>query len=145
MDQNFSKITIFVVDDDDTDIMVIKRSFQKAGIENPVMVAHDGAEALDLLHSGAVPRPFIILLDLNMPVMDGHECLEEIRKDPDLMDSVVFILTSSNSEEDKARAYQNNVAGYLLKEFAGEDIKNVAAMLQSYWQAVQMPPIRTSE
>ena len=140
MQRGFDNITIFIVDDDETDIMVIKRSFKKAGIHNSVMVAHDGAEALQMLQDNMVPRPYIILLDLNMPNMDGHECLEEIRKDPILMDSIVFILTSSDSDEDKARAYQNNVAGYLLKEFAGEDIKNVAAMLQSYWEAIQLPP-----
>lgn len=133
---SFKKITILLVDDDETDIMVIKRSFKKAGIKNDIVTANGGLEALEWMRGDGLGKTYLVLLDLNMPHMDGHSCLDEIRKDPTIKDAVVFVLTSSDSEDDRLRASQNNVAGYLLKEFAGEDIKNVSQVLQSYWDTL---------
>ena len=81
----------------------------------------------------------MVLTDINMPRMDGIELLEEIRKDDKLKPSVVFVLTTSQREEDKVRAYQFNVAGYLIKSHVGEDFMKMVDMLDRYWKIVEFP------
>ena len=93
-----------------------------------------------MLRSGAVPRPQIVLLDLNMPVMDGVTFLREIRKDPDLRKLIVFVLTTSNDDQDKVAAYDQHVAGYLLKTDAGVDFLNVLQIVENFQISVQFPP-----
>ena len=119
---------ILVVDDDEIDIMAIKRTLRRLDVPNPVSCAHDGIEALELLRGdaadGGLERPYIILLDLNMPRMSGLEFLRELRSDDALRDSVVFVFTTSNAEEDKAAAYALNVAGYMLKTDGTEQFSN---------------------
>src|SRR5690349_16771786 len=114
---------ILLVDDDEVDAEAIFRSFARHKISNPIAHAVDGIEALAFLRgdqqSNPLPRPYIILLDLNMPRMNGLEFLRAIRQDAALKSSVVFILTTSNREEDKWAAYNDQVAGYILKEKAG--------------------------
>ena len=89
-------VTVLLVDDDDVDVMALQRMFKKQKIANPVRVASDGREALDILRgdNGAkqIAWPYLILLDLNMPRMNGIELLDEIRSDPTLASSLVFVL-----------------------------------------------------
>lgn len=87
-----------------------------------------------------VYRPFLILLDLKMPRMDGIQFLRELRRDKHLSDSIVFVLTTSNSDADKVAAYRHNVAGYLLKNDAGEGFVKLVELLKDYVVAVQFPP-----
>src|SRR5690606_24646767 len=91
-----NEVTVLLVDDDDVDVEAVRRAFRKAKIANPVEVARDGLEALKMLRGGspgrAVSKPYIIILDLNMPRMDGIEFLNELRTDPEHHDAVVFVL-----------------------------------------------------
>lgn len=134
------EVTIFLVDDDEVDIDFAKRSLRKARIANPVVVAKNGEEALERLRAeDGVPRPRIMLLDLNMPRMNGIELLEELRADEDLCGEVVFVLTTSDADRDQWAAYQKQVAGYILKTNVGEDFEKLIAMLESYWRIVELP------
>jgi CheY-like chemotaxis protein len=131
------------VEDDDICLMMLNRAFKKANLANPISVAHDGIEALELLRGTngrpRLPRPFLILLDLNMPRMDGIEFLKELRKDEELKKSIVFILTTSDAEEDKVKAYNLGVAGYILKANPANAFLETAALLDTYWRVVEFP------
>ena len=136
-------ITILLVDDDDVDVRVVLRAFEKQRISNPVVVAHDGIEALAKLRgedgSSALSGPILVLLDLNMPRMNGHEFLTELRSDPRLSQLLVFVLTTSNDQTDRAAAYEKNVAGYLLKSKAGQDLMAHVPLLQHFMLSVNFP------
>jgi CheY-like chemotaxis protein len=132
-------ITVLLVDDDDVDVMGVERAFRRAKIKNPMVVAKDGIDALEKLRGKQVVRPYLILLDLNMPRMNGLEFLDAIRKDPDLKDSVVFVLTTSKAEQDKWEAYQRNIAGYIVKENVGEEFLDAVSLLDIYWRIVELP------
>jgi len=136
----YEEVTILVVDDDDVDVMGVQRALRKLKILNPVIRAHDGIEGLELLrNSSIVKRPYIILLDLNMPRMNGFEMLKELRQDEALASSVVFVLTTSKADEDKVEAYQQNVAGYVVKNKVGEGFMGLIEMLDRYWRVVELP------
>lgn len=136
-------INILLVEDDEVDVMSVKRAFRELKIANPMTEAKDGIEALEILRGVngyvPIPHPLIILLDLNMPRMGGLEFLDELRKDPDLHRCVVFIMTTSADERDRVRAYDKNVAGYLLKHDPGRSFMDAIAMLQHYWRVVELP------
>lgn len=133
-------VSILLVDDDDIDVMGVERALQKLKIINPITRARDGQEALALLrHHTAVSRPYLILLDINMPIMNGFEFLTALRQDPALRGSVVFVLTTSQSEHDIVAAYDKNVAGYIVKKQFGDGFMRLAEMLDRYWRAVELP------
>ncbi|MCA9624188.1 MAG: response regulator [Myxococcales bacterium] len=136
-------VSVLLVDDDDVDVMAVKRAFRKAKIANPLHVARDGLEGLAMLRGedghDTIPRPYIIILDLNMPRMDGLEFLTELRNDPQHHDAVVFVLTTSKADEDRAASYDKNVAGYIVKSDVGEGFLNVTSLLDSYWRVVLLP------
>ncbi len=134
-----SQITVLLVEDDDVDVMAVQRAFSRMRLLNPISVARDGLEALEMLKEGRIPRPYLILLDLNMPRMNGLEFLEALREDERFRDSIVFVLTTSNSDQDKWAAYQHNIAGYIVKENVGEEFLNALNMLDRYWRVVEMP------
>lgn len=133
-------LNIMLVDDDEVDIMNVKRAFARANIANPMFVAHNGLEALEILRSGKVPSSRrLVLLDINMPRMNGIEFLREIRKDPDLQALCVVVLTTSNEDRDRVEAYQLNVAGYLVKPVTFVSFVDVMATLNKYWTVMEMP------
>lgn len=132
-------VSILLIDDDDVDAMAVRRALKKHRIANPLTVARDGIEGLEALRSGKVESPFMILLDLNMPRMNGLEFLEELRKDEELKASVVFVLTTSDEDQDIAAAYAQQVAGYILKSNVGPDFLRVLDLLGSYWRVVELP------
>lgn len=135
--------TVLLVEDDSVDQMAVQRAFQKAKIGNPILVAKDGIEALEMLRGekgrARVTSPCLILLDLQMPRMNGIEFLTEIRKDPALRPLIVFVLTTSKDEEDRVNAYKFNVAGYIVKSDAGNGFLNLVTMLEHYWKIVELP------
>lgn len=136
-------VNILVVDDDDVDVMMIKRAFDRKRISNPVFFASDGVDALELLRgrgTQSIQRPYLILLDINMPRMNGIEFLDAVRQDDLLRDSVVFVLTTSEDDRDKVAAYRNNVAGYIVKSKAGDGFRHLMNLLDDYWRIVEMPP-----
>ncbi len=134
---------IILVDDDEVDIMNVERAFKKNNITNPLYVAHNGLEALDLLRDkGPVKVPTerrLVLLDLNMPKMNGLEFLHEVRDDPELRPLTVVVLTTSNEEKDKVEAYNLNVAGYILKPVTLSAFVEALASLNKYWTINEMP------
>ncbi|MBI1367999.1 MAG: response regulator [Planctomycetes bacterium] len=136
-------VNILVVDDDEVDVMAVRRAFVKAGIRNPVKVAGDGLEALSILRSQdpheTIHRPYLILLDLNMPRMDGVEFLKHLRADPKHRGAVVFVLTSSKDEQHKRQAYQYHVAGYVIKSNLSDDFVKLASLLEQYARLVELP------
>ena len=133
-------LNILLVEDDQVDVMNVKRAFDKNRIGNPLYVAEDGIRALETLRSSAMPRERrIVLLDLNMPRMNGIEFLKELRADPDLHMTPVVVLTTSDDERDKINAYNLNVAGYLLKPVTFANFVEVMAALNKYWTLVEFP------
>jgi CheY-like chemotaxis protein len=130
-----------LVDDDDIDVMNVKRAFAKANITNPLSVACDGIEALALLRDGSIPASRrLVLLDLNMPRMNGLEFLRELRADPALERTSVVILTTSNADLDKKEAYHFHVAGYLVKPVTFVDFVALMVTLNKYWTLVELSP-----
>ena len=134
--------SFLLVEDDEVDVITIKRAFKKANIINSLHVAGNGLEALDLLRGEngqkKLKQPLIVLLDLNMPKMNGLEFLTEIRKDDELKSLPVVILTSSANDEDIVKAYGNNVAGYLLKPVGMEQFVEKMAILGKYWSLCEL-------
>jgi CheY-like chemotaxis protein len=134
------QLNILLVEDDDIDVMTVQRAFRKNNISNPLKVAGDGIEALEMLRSGEMPPDNrIILLDINMPRMDGIEFLRELRADPALCSTTVVVLTTSNEDRDRVNAYQLNVAGYLLKPVTFSSFVESMAMLNKYWTLMAFP------
>jgi CheY-like chemotaxis protein len=138
---NQSAMTILLIEDDEVDVMNVKRAFKKNNISNPLLIAHNGLEALEILRSNQlnVPRPRIALLDLNMPKMGGIEFLKEIRKDPELASLSVFVMTTSNEDSDKVEAFNLNVAGYIIKPLSMEQFIKAVSTLNSYWTLCEFP------
>lgn len=135
--------TFLLVEDDDIDVKAIKRELKKAKIVNPVRLARDGVEALEILrgtnNQEQIRSPYLILLDINMPRMNGIEFLKEIRSDDALKSSIIFVLTTSTSDEDITSAYNHNIAGYIPKCNASESFATAVNMLDSYWKVVEFP------
>ena len=133
-------LNVLLVEDDEVDVMNVQRAFRQNNITNPLFVAGNGLEALEVLRGGELPRDRrIVLLDLNMPRMNGIEFLRELRQDPSLRSTTVVVLTTSNDERDKIEAYNLNVAGYLLKPVTFSNFCEVMAALNKYWALVELP------
>lgn len=138
--RSYKEATIFLVDDDDVDAMAVERALTNLKIANPVVRARDGVEALALLREpGQVRRPYIILLDINMPRMNGIEMLVALRADPALSSAVVFVLTTSKSDEDRVAAYKQHVAGYIVKNKVSDGFMSVITLIDQYWRVVELP------
>ena len=129
---------ILVVDDDEVSVMAVRRALVQHGIRSPIYRAADGLEALELLTSGAVPKPRLILLDINMPRMTGLEFLAAVRRDPGLRNQVVFVMTTSDAPQDIAHAYAHQIAGYIVKEDAYRSIGRAIEMLGAYIDVVAL-------
>lgn len=138
-----SPVSILIVEDDDIDLRVVLRAFEKQKISNPILVARNGQHALSMLRGTdgqtKVDSPVLVLLDLNMPIMGGHEFLSELRKDDELCRTIVFVLTTSDAESDRVAAYDKNIAGYLVKQHAGRDLMNHIPLLHQFLLTVQFP------
>jgi CheY-like chemotaxis protein len=135
-----SSLNILLVEDDEIDVMNVRRAFDKNHITNPLFVASNGLEGLEKLRSGEVPQGRrIVLLDLNMPKMNGIEFLRELRNDPALAATPVVVLTTSNNDRDKIDAFNLNVAGYLVKPVTFAEFSDVMVTLNKYWTLVEMP------
>lgn len=133
------ELAILLVDDDSIDVMNVKRAFARNNLTNPIHEAKNGIEALDILRSGTLPPRRLVLLDLNMPRMNGLEFLRALRADPELRATSVVVLTTSNEDRDKVAAYDLNVAGYLLKPVTFPSFVDLMASLNKYWTLVEMP------
>ena len=140
-------ITILVADDDPEDCMLLRQAFEESRLANDVRFVGDGEELLDYLRGrgayagpGSAPRPGLVLLDLNMPRMDGREALQEIKGDPDLRPIPVVILTTSQAEEDVCRTYDLGVNSYIAKPVTFESLVQVVRTLGEYWFGIVRLP-----
>lgn len=133
------ELTILLVEDDDVDVMMVKRVFKQQKVTNNMVRAANGLEALEAIKNGRVPRPFIVLLDLNMPKMSGLEFIKYVRRSPELQSMVIFVLTTSQKEEDVIESYNLNVAGYFLKEKMTVAPQRIVDVLDGYWKLVVFP------
>lgn len=136
-------VTFLIVEDDDVDIIALERAFDQLKISNRKLIARNGVEGLEFLRGEGgrekINSPFIILLDLNMPRMNGLEFLEDIRNDPALRQSIVFVLTTSDDDRDKVSAYEKHVAGYIVKSDPSNGFMKAITMLDHYWRVVELP------
>ena len=130
--------SILLVEDDELDVEAVRRALRKHHIDAHLRLARDGAEALQALRGCTQPAEtdLLVLLDLNMPGMNGHEFLAELRADVEFRKTIVFVLTSSNHERDIRMAYEQNVAGYFLKS----DIDSLMSTISHYARSVKYPP-----
>lgn len=131
------ELQLLLVEDDVVDILNVKKSLQKLNLLNPIHIACDGLEALALLRgtetTPAIPLPTLILLDINMPRMNGLEFLRELRSDQRLQHLSVVVLTTSDEEKDIVEAYNFHVAGYILKPVLPDQFFEVMVTIKKYW------------
>lgn len=136
-------LNILLVDDDDVAIEAVVRSFRKSGLDFAITPAENGLVALDILRNHhperKIDKPYLILLDLNMPGMSGLEFLQTIRSDTQLREAVVFVLTTSDSDQDRTQAYDENIAGYMTKSSVGPQFKKLVQLLEEYSSSVILP------
>ncbi|MDQ3308550.1 MAG: response regulator [Gemmatimonadota bacterium] len=133
-------LNVLLVEDDEVDVMNVRRAFKKNNITNPLYLAGNGLEGLEMLRNNDIPEGRrLILLDLNMPKMNGIEFLRELRADPTLSPTPVVVLTTSNDDRDRVEAYNLNVAGYILKPVTFGNFVEAMATLNKYWCLVEMP------
>lgn len=134
------KVSVLLIEDDEIDVMGVQRAFARSKLENPLIVASNGQDALDKLRDQkSVQKPYLVLLDLNMPRMNGLEFLKIARKDPQLDGMIVFVLTTSKDDSDKKQAYEHNIAGYIVKDRRENDFIDTANLLQQYTRLVEFP------
>lgn len=135
-------LNIILVDDDEVDVTNVHRAFKKNNIPNPLFIANNGIEALEMLRGDPSVIPLhrrLILLDLNMPRMEGIEFLREIRADETLNSIPVTVHTTSDEDNDKVDAYQLNVVGYILKPVTFSKFLESMVALNKYWTLCAMP------
>ena len=138
---------ILMAEDDPEDAMLARDALQEAKLLNPLVVVEDGQQLMDYLQgTGAFAPPYptvhpgIILLDLNMPRMDGKEALAEIRSDPKLRDIPVLVLTTSKAEEDVLRSYELGANSFIVKPVTFEGLVDVMRSIETYWfEIVRLP------
>lgn len=138
------EIMVMLVDDDDVAVEGVMRGIKKHGSRCNVVTAADGLEAIEILRGQhpekQIKMPYIVLLDLNMPRMDGFSFLKTVRADKDLHGIVVFVLSTSAREHDVRRAYHENAAGYMVKSMMGPHFSKLTTLLDCYGQSVSLPP-----
>lgn len=130
-------VVILLVEDHQPDRVMTKRVFKKSRIPNLVYEAVDGVDAMRFLHHEAPhqdkPRPDLILLDLNMPRMNGRDVLRAVKSDPNLKTIPIIVLTSSEAEEDIVESYGYHANAYIVKPVTFEEFHKALMMLQDFW------------
>lgn len=140
-------VPVLMAEDDEDDRMMAERAFRENRIANPLVTVGNGADLLDYLRqkgkfadSSKSPRPCLILLDLNMPKMDGREALKLIKGDEKLMRIPVVIITTSKAEEDILKSYNTGANSYITKPITFEGLVKVIKTLKDYWlEIVELP------
>lgn len=131
---------LLLIEDNYGDVLLTREAFRSARLKNNLAVAGDGEVAMAMLRREGVyseqPRPDVILLDLNLPRMDGREVLEAIKTDPDLQRIPVIVLTSSKAEIDVLKSYELNANGYIVKPVTFERLREIVASIESFWFTV---------
>jgi CheY-like chemotaxis protein len=140
------QVKILLIEDDDIDATTIERGLMNANILNPLVRAHDGIEAMELLlgtnNRSALDPPYLLLVDIRMPRLDGLGLIRRIRSNPMLHRTIIFVLTTSDSDRDRTAAYDAHVAGYIVKSNAPDQFHALAKMLEYYVLIVTPPPVQ---
>jgi two-component system, chemotaxis family, response regulator Rcp1 len=149
METALAPFRILLVEDNLNDIEITRRALEKGQVKNELTIARDGQEAIDILFGRAKVRaslPGLILLDLNLPRVDGREVLSRIKTDPELRRIPVIVLTTSTREEDVVRSYDLGVNTFISKPVRFEDFIKVVTAIQEYWIVIAtLPPAARSE
>lgn len=130
---------ILLVEDDQVDVMTILRALKEVHVSNRVVATENGEAALDYLRESGSEQPCIILLDLNMPIMNGIEFLQNIKQDPVLRRIPVVVLTTSEEQQDKLRSFDLGVAGYMTKPVDYRQFVEVVRSINLYWTISELP------
>jgi len=141
---NPEKLKVLLVEDNPDDVTIVKRAMRKSDLKCDLYVASDGEEALDMLarkdEFEDTPRPDLILLDINLPKINGLEVLAKIKQDDQLKRIPVIVLTISEREEDMARAYDSGAASYMTKPVDSKDFERLIQTVQEYWRIARILP-----
>ena len=139
------EVPILLVEDDIVDVKTVERAFKEHDFANPLFVVSNGAEALAFLRhedpyaAADSPRPGLILLDLNMPVMNGIEFLQIVKAEEELQRIPVIVLTTSREESDRLESYRQSVAGYIVKPVDFQRFIDAIKVIDSYWSLCELP------
>ena len=140
------QIEVLLVEDDPGDVLMTKEAFEDYKLKNQLHVVNDGAEAMAFLRQQgehvAAPRPDLVLLDLNLPRMDGREVLQAIKSDPGLASIPVVVLTTSEAEEDVLRSYSLHANAYVTKPVDFERFIQVVRQIDEFFVTVVRLPTR---
>lgn len=130
---------ILLVEDDRVDIMTIIRALKEIRVGNPLVSMENGEEALAHLQNPTNEKPCIILLDLNMPIMNGIEFLQKVKQDDVLKRIPVIVLTTSEEQQDKVNSFNLGVAGYMAKPVDYQQFVEMMRSIDLYWTISEMP------
>lgn len=137
---------VLLAEDDEHDITAIRRAWQKHHVANPLFIVNDGEACLDFLYRRGeysdpkrAPRPGMLLLDIQMPKLDGLSVLKHIREDPDLRLLPVVMLTTSKAEEDRLKSYDLGANAYIVKPVGFENFSRAVRTINLFWQLVELP------
>lgn len=140
------KFTIVIADDDEDDQMMTASAFKDAGLEEPIVAVSNGEELLNYLlkqdkYAGKThDLPGLILLDLNMPKIDGRVALKEIRKNPAISKVPIVVFSTSNNKEDISTSYANGANSFISKPSSYNDLVNMAKVIKEYWGKIVAQP-----
>lgn len=136
-------LRLLLVDDDEGDVFMMSELMQDMTLPIELMTVENGLQAMAYLRQEApyaqAPRPDIVLLDLNMPRMDGRQVLSEVRADPELCGIPIVVLTTSTARPDIQTCYETGCNAYLVKPFGVEGLTEMVAQLESFWSALVLP------
>lgn len=130
---------ILLVEDDQVDVMTVKRALKEIHVTNPVVNLENGEEALKYLRDPDSAKPCIILLDLNMPIMNGIEFLQVVKQDVQFKRIPVVVLTTSEEQQDKINSFDLGVAGYMAKPVDYRQFVEVMRSIDAYWTISELP------
>ncbi len=143
-----ANVRILLVEDDPADVALARRGFSRAGLGCGLHVVEDGADALAFLRRegqhGSAPRPDLILIDLNMPRMDGFEFLRAVKGDPQLCSIPVLVLTTSDSQQDVLSAYQHHANAYVTKPGDFQEFVDLIGGIAAFWMGLARLPERAA-
>jgi len=131
---------ILLVEDDDVDVMTVKRALKDLNIKNRLVNTANGEEALEYLKNNSNKKPCIILLDLNMPKMNGIEFLQVVKADDTLKKIPVIVLTTSSQQQDIIESFKLSIAGYIVKSVDYAEFTKAISTINLYWTLSKLPP-----
>ena len=134
-------VEVLLVEDNPGDVRLTREALRDAKVRNTLHVASDGVEAMAFLRRADAPRPDVILLDLNLPKMNGREVLQEIKRDPALQDIPVVVLTTSQAEQDIVESYRLRANAYVTKPVGLQHFLAVVQSIEHFWfEIVKLVP-----